>query len=116
MTVGAPSSTPTLCINTALTAITHTTASATSIGAATGLPAGVTAAYAANIITISGTPTAAGHLITVYHCQVVAEQLMPQAQSLSPRLIPLEHPHPHRHCVSTQHLPVLLMPLQEQPV
>jgi hypothetical protein len=59
-TVSAPSSTPTLCINTALTAITHSTTGATGIGAATGLPAGVTAAWAGNTITISGTPTASG--------------------------------------------------------
>ncbi|MBL0202617.1 MAG: hypothetical protein IPP81_21425 [Chitinophagaceae bacterium] len=59
-TVGAPSSTPTLCINTVLTAITHTTTGATGIGAASGLPAGVTAAWAANVITISGTPSASG--------------------------------------------------------
>jgi hypothetical protein len=43
-TVSAASSTPTLCINTALTAITHTTTGATGIGTATGLPSGVTAA------------------------------------------------------------------------
>ena len=60
MTVGAASATPTLCISTPLTAITHATTLATGIGAATGLPAGVTAAFAANTITISGTPTAAG--------------------------------------------------------
>ncbi len=59
-TVSAASSTPTVCTNTALTNITHTTASATGIGTATGLPAGVTAAWASNTITISGTPTAAG--------------------------------------------------------
>ncbi len=59
-TVSAASSTPTLCISTPLTAITHTTTGATGIGAATGLPAGVTAAWAANTITISGTPTASG--------------------------------------------------------
>jgi gliding motility-associated-like protein len=59
-TVSAPSATPTLCINTALTAITHTTTGATGIGAATGLPAGVTASWASNTITISGTPTAFG--------------------------------------------------------
>ncbi len=59
-TVGAASSTPTLCINTALTAITHSTTGATGIGTATGLPSGVTAAWASNTITISGTPTASG--------------------------------------------------------
>jgi hypothetical protein len=59
-TAGAPSSTPTLCINTVLTNITHATTGATGIGAAVGLPAGVTAAWAANTITISGTPTASG--------------------------------------------------------
>jgi hypothetical protein len=58
--VGVASSTPTLCINTALTNITHTTSGATGIGVATGLPAGVTVAWASNVITISGTPTAAG--------------------------------------------------------
>jgi len=47
-------------VNTALTAITHTTTGATGIGTATGLPAGVTASWAANTITISGTPTAVG--------------------------------------------------------
>ncbi|TXD76947.1 hypothetical protein ESW18_14160 [Algoriphagus ratkowskyi] len=59
-TVGAASSTPTLCINTALTNITHATTGATGIGAATGLPAGVSAAWSGNVITISGTPTASG--------------------------------------------------------
>ena len=59
-TVTAASSSPTLCINTALTSITHTTTGATGIGAATGLPSGVTASWASNTITISGTPTAAG--------------------------------------------------------
>ncbi len=59
-TVSAASSTPTLCISTPLTAITHTTTGATGIGAAVGLPAGVTAAWAGNTITISGTPTGAG--------------------------------------------------------
>ena len=60
-TVGSASSTPTLCINTAISpAITHTTTGATGIGTATGLPAGVTASWNANTITISGTPSAAG--------------------------------------------------------
>jgi len=60
MTVGAPSSTPTLCIGTMLTNITHTTTGATGIGAPSMLPAGVMANFAANTITISGTPTASG--------------------------------------------------------
>lgn len=55
-----PSSTPTLCINSSLTPITHTTTGATGIGAATGLPAGVSAAWAGGTITISGTPTVSG--------------------------------------------------------
>ncbi|HNW89764.1 MAG TPA: gliding motility-associated C-terminal domain-containing protein [Bacteroidales bacterium] len=59
-TVSAASSTPTRCINTALTAITHSTTGATGIGTPTGLPAGVSAAWAANTITISGTPTVSG--------------------------------------------------------
>jgi len=62
---GAPSSTPSLCINTALTTITRTTTGATGISnngvsGANGLPAGVSASWAANTITISGTPTVAG--------------------------------------------------------
>ncbi|PIZ05898.1 MAG: hypothetical protein COY57_04805, partial [Flavobacteriales bacterium CG_4_10_14_0_8_um_filter_32_5] len=59
-TVSAASSSPTVCINTAITPITHTTTGATGIGAASGLPAGVTATWAGNTITISGTPTVAG--------------------------------------------------------
>src|SRR5204862_81235 len=60
-TAGAPSSSPTVCLNTAIApAITIATTGATGIGAATGLPAGVTATFAANTITISGTPTASG--------------------------------------------------------
>ncbi|MFZ4680709.1 MAG: hypothetical protein ACOYLP_11130, partial [Flavobacterium sp.] len=60
MTAGAASSTPTLCVNTALTNITHTTTGATGIGTATGLPSGVTPVWASNTITISGTPTNSG--------------------------------------------------------
>jgi hypothetical protein len=59
-TVSNASSTPTVCINTAITAITHTTTGATGIGTATGLPTGVTALWASNTITITGTPTASG--------------------------------------------------------
>ena len=59
-TASAPSSTPTLCINTAMVNITHTTTGATGIGTPTGLPSGVTAAFASNTITISGTPTESG--------------------------------------------------------
>jgi uncharacterized protein (TIGR02145 family) len=57
---GAASSTPTLCINTLLIDITHSTLGATGIGSATGLPTGVSAAWASNTITISGTPNASG--------------------------------------------------------
>jgi gliding motility-associated-like protein len=59
-TVTPAISTPTLCINTVLPTIVHTTTGATGIGTASGLPAGVTASWAANTITISGAPTAAG--------------------------------------------------------
>ena len=61
--VTAVSSSPTLCINTALTTITHTTTGATGIASTTTnyeLPAGVTASFAPNTITISGTPTESG--------------------------------------------------------
>ena len=64
-TVGSASSAPTLCINTALTTITHTTTSATGISnagvsGANGLPAGVSASWSSNTITITGTPSASG--------------------------------------------------------
>ena len=57
-TAGTASSSPTLCINTALTDITIT--GATGIGSASGLPSGVTASWASDVITITGTPTASG--------------------------------------------------------
>ena len=60
LSAGPASATPTLCINTPLTAITHVTTGATGIGTPAGLPAGVTASWAANKITITGTPTASG--------------------------------------------------------
>ena len=59
-TASAASSSPTLCINTSLTNITHTTTGATGIGAATGLPTGVTASWSSDVITISGLPTTSG--------------------------------------------------------
>ena len=60
MTAAAASSSPTLCVNTVLTAITHATTGATGIGVATGLPSGVTAGWSGDVITITGTPTATG--------------------------------------------------------
>ncbi|MFN3760140.1 MAG: PKD-like domain-containing protein [Algoriphagus aquaeductus] len=64
-TVSGPSSTPTLCVNTPLPNITHSTTGATGISnagvsGANGLPTGVSAIWSAGIITISGTPTQAG--------------------------------------------------------
>ena len=64
-TAGSASSTPTLCINTALTNITHATTGATGISddgvaGANGLPGGVSASWSGNVITISGTPSASG--------------------------------------------------------
>ncbi|MCX6236646.1 MAG: hypothetical protein NTY07_03640 [Bacteroidia bacterium] len=59
-TVSAASSSPSLGVNTILSAINFTTTGATGIGVAAGLPAGVTATWAANMITISGTPTTSG--------------------------------------------------------
>lgn len=64
-TASAASSTPTVCIGTALTNITHTIIGATNISnggvsGANGLPTGVSAVEAFNTITISGTPTASG--------------------------------------------------------
>jgi hypothetical protein len=59
-TASEASSNPTLCIDTALIPITHTTTGATGIGTATGLPAGVTATLTDGIIRISGTPSTSG--------------------------------------------------------
>ncbi len=59
-TVGAASSTPAVCVKTAIAPVTHTTTGTNGIGAATGLPAGVTATWIANTITISGKPTQSG--------------------------------------------------------
>ncbi len=59
-TVSSASGSPTVCVNSAITPITHTTSGATGVGTATGLPAGVTAVWKDNKITISGTPTESG--------------------------------------------------------
>ncbi|MBN7809518.1 hypothetical protein J0A68_01035 [Algoriphagus sp. H41] len=64
-TVSGPSSTPTLCVDTPLTNITHSTTGATGISnagvsGANGLPTGLSATWVAGVITISGTPTQAG--------------------------------------------------------
>ncbi|KAB1154461.1 beta strand repeat-containing protein [Flavobacterium luteum] len=59
-TVGVASTTPSLCVNTLLTAITHSTSGATGIGTASGLPTGITASLATNVLTISGTTTTSG--------------------------------------------------------
>ena len=59
-TVGAASSSPTLCTNTAMISITHATTQVTGIASSTDLPAGVSASYSGNVITISGTPSATG--------------------------------------------------------
>ena len=59
-TVSPASSSPTVCVGTALAAITHTTTGATGVGTPANLPAGVSVVFASNTITISGTPTVAG--------------------------------------------------------
>ncbi len=59
-TAGSASSSPTVCVNTAIPNITHNTTGATGIGTATGLPSGVSASWSSNQITISGTPTSVG--------------------------------------------------------
>ncbi len=65
ITAGAASSAPTLCNNSPLTTITHSTLGATGISnagvsGANGLPAGVSASWSSNTISITGTPTTAG--------------------------------------------------------
>ncbi len=61
-TAGAASTSPNVCIGTAMTAITHSTTGATGIGVPAGLPTGITASWSGNVITISGiaNPAAAG--------------------------------------------------------
>ena len=60
-TAAAPSTTPSLVVNTALTDITIATTGATGIAQITeGLPNGVTATWSDDVITISGIPTASG--------------------------------------------------------
>ena len=72
---GDASSSPNVCINTAMTAITHTTSGVSGITSSSGLPAGVTATYANNKITISGTPSQIGifnYSISPTGCSVTA--------------------------------------------
>ncbi len=53
----------TVCINTAITAITYAVGGSGTGGSVTGLPAGVTGSFAGGVITITGTPTVAGTFI-----------------------------------------------------
>jgi gliding motility-associated-like protein len=53
----AQTASQTVCINTAITAITYTLGGGASGATVTGLPAGVTGLVAGNVLTISGTPT-----------------------------------------------------------
>ncbi len=60
LTSGAGSDDQSVCIGSALSAITYSTTGATGIGIATGLPSGVSAVWSGNVITVSGTPTQSG--------------------------------------------------------
>ena len=57
--LGSGNTTPTVCVNNAIAAITYTLGYETN-ATVTGLPAGVTGTYAAGVFTISGTPTESG--------------------------------------------------------
>ena len=59
LTSGIGTDAQTVCINTAITNITYSTAGATG-ATFSGLPAGVTGNWLANVVTISGTPTVSG--------------------------------------------------------
>ena len=59
-TSGTASSSPNICIGSAIATVTHTTTGATGIGAPTGLPTGVSASWSSNTITLSGTPSGTG--------------------------------------------------------
>lgn len=73
--IGAASASPTLCINTPLTPITHAITGGTSftkVISSTGLPGGVSAAVVGGQLSISGTPTTSGtfnYTITLSACQ-----------------------------------------------
>ncbi|MEJ7611661.1 MAG: hypothetical protein WKF88_10830, partial [Ferruginibacter sp.] len=60
LTSAAATTTQTICVNTALTDITYSTASGATGATVTGLPAGITGTFAGGLFTISGTPTATG--------------------------------------------------------
>ena len=63
LTSAAATAAQTVCINTAITSITYSTAGGVTGATVTGLPAGVTGVYGGGTngtVTISGTPTAAG--------------------------------------------------------
>jgi hypothetical protein len=95
-------STPTLCINTVLTNITHATTGATGIGTATGLPAGVTAAFGSNTITSVAQSTASGTfnytIPLTGGCGAVNATGTITVTSNTARLL-----HQRQHCVSTPH-------------
>ena len=57
---GPATTSQTVCINTAITAITYVTGGGASGGTVTGLPTGVTGTFNAGTITITGTPSTAG--------------------------------------------------------
>ena len=59
LTSSVGSDVQTVCINTALNAITYVTTGAEG-ATFTGLPSGVTGTWASDVVTISGTPTASG--------------------------------------------------------
>lgn len=60
VSVGAASSTPTVCTGSAIPSITHSITGTGTVGAATGLPAGVTASNVGGTITISGNVSVVG--------------------------------------------------------
>jgi hypothetical protein len=87
-TVSAASSTPTLCINTALTAITHTTTGATGIG--TGLPSGVTAALhliQLLLVVRQPLPERLQHSINRFVEQLMLQELLQSIQHLLVELL-----------------------------
>lgn len=59
-TASSASSSPSVCVNTVMTSITHSTTGATGIGSPSGLPTGVSASWSGDVLTISGTPTITG--------------------------------------------------------
>ncbi|MEN9742308.1 MAG: hypothetical protein RLZZ65_113 [Bacteroidota bacterium] len=83
-TAGTASSTPSVCNGSSMTAVTHTTTGATSIGIPSGLPGGVSVSFASNTITISGSPSKTYAIGNYYNGGVIAYIFQPGDNGYAP--------------------------------